>query len=59
MENAPSWFDPNVPDDRLIANVLEVEALEPTASVILVTGDINLLNKAEVAQITDVDLDVG
>lgn len=52
MENSLSWLDPNVPDDRLIAGILEVQATYPKSQVILVTGDINLLNKAEAARIS-------
>ncbi len=57
MEAAPSWLDASVPDDRLIANVLDLQAADPSSSVILVTGDINLLNKADAAAITAIDFD--
>jgi hypothetical protein len=45
------WLDLTSGDDRIVASVLEVQASEPAASVTLVTGDINLQNKAEAARI--------
>jgi predicted ribonuclease YlaK len=47
MQNAPSWLDPKVKDDRILASVLEVQSNHINSEVILVTGDINLLNKAD------------
>lgn len=55
MKSTLSWLDPEVGDDRLIANVLEIEAISPSAEVVLVTGDINLQNKADVAMIKTFD----
>ncbi len=55
MESTLSWLDSGVGDDRLIASILEIEAISPSAEVILVTGDINLQNKADVAMINTVD----
>jgi rRNA-processing protein FCF1 len=43
------WLDPQNNDDRLIAGVLELQRLAPSAAVVLVTGDINLQNKATAA----------
>jgi len=51
MKKALSWLDPEVDDDRIIASILEVQAGSPSDQVILVTGDINLLNKADAARI--------
>lgn len=51
-----SWLDFDNKDDRIIASVLEVQASNPTARVILVTGDINLANKADVAKIETAEL---
>lgn len=51
MQDALSWLDPEVQDDRVIASVLEIQAFNPNAHIILVTGDINLLNKADAARI--------
>ena len=51
MANAPSWLDGESKDDRIIASVLSIVAILPGARVILVTGDVNLLNKADAAWI--------
>ena len=51
MDNTLSWLDKDNHDDRIIASVLKVQSRYPNAQVILVTGDINLLNKADVARI--------
>ena len=45
------WLDPSNRDDRIIASTLGVQMLAPSAQVILVTGDINLQNKAEAAKL--------
>ena len=58
MAASLSWLDAAVADDRLIAGVLEIQASSPEARVILVTGDINLLNKAEAARIATGEFDV-
>lgn len=49
MAELPKWLDPYSNDDRLIGSCLELQFQNPTANVILVTGDINLQNKAEMA----------
>lgn len=46
-----SWLDPSNKDDRIIASTLEVQRLNPAARVLLFTGDINLQNKAVLAEI--------
>ena len=46
---APHWLDRAVNDDRLIAACFEVQRANPGACVILLTADINLQNKAEMA----------
>lgn len=51
MEKSLSWLDSSVPDDRLIACLLETIAEFPSAHITLVTGDINLQNKADTAGI--------
>lgn len=53
----PSWLDKENSDDRVIASVLQVSAENPTAELLLVTGDINLQNKAEFASLEFKDLD--
>jgi len=49
MADLPSWLDPTNPDDRIIGSLLEIQCAEPRAVVMLVTDDINLQNKAEMA----------
>lgn len=56
MQSTLTWLDENNRDDRIIATVLEVQSTHPAARVVLVTGDINLLNKADVAQIENAEL---
>lgn len=51
-----SWLDSNNDDDRFIATALEVQRKNPNVIVILVTGDINLQNKAEAAHLPYFDL---
>lgn len=56
MGKTLSWLDENNRDDRIIASVLEVQSTYPNARVVLVTGDINLSNKADVARIETAEL---
>ncbi len=56
MESTLSWLDKSNRDDRIIASVLEVQSNQPNARVVLVTGDINLSNKADVARIETAEL---
>ena len=56
MENTLSWLDKSSSDDRIIASVLEVQSNQPNARVVLVTGDISLSNKADVARIETAEL---
>lgn len=53
--NSLSWLDPSNSDDRIIASVLSLQVEFPSARVVLVSGDINLLNKADVALIETAD----
>ena len=46
-----SWLDPANNDDRIIASSLEIQREYQNAVVILVTSDINLQNKAEMANL--------
>lgn len=46
-----SWLDKENNDDRIIATVLEYQRENPSHKTFLVTGDINLQNKAELAQV--------
>ena len=56
MQHTLSWLDEHNRDDRIIATVLEVQSAYPAARVVLVTGDVNLLNKADVAKIKNAEL---
>ncbi len=51
----PDWLNPQVPDDRVLAGALEVQAEHPSSVVILVASDINLQNKAEVVGLPAVE----
>jgi hypothetical protein len=51
MKRTLSWLDPTVQDDRIIASVIALQAKQPSSRVILVTGDINLQNKADAAMV--------
>jgi rRNA-processing protein FCF1 len=50
-----SWLDSGNNDDKVVASILELQRQEPSAVVILSTGDINLQNKAEMAHIPFVE----
>ena len=56
MKNTLSWLDKDIADDRLIASVLEVQIAHPNSRVVLVTGDINLMNKAAWASIESAEI---
>jgi hypothetical protein len=49
VKEALPWLDPNVPDDRILASTVEAMRMHPRSTVALVTGDINLQNKATFA----------
>jgi hypothetical protein len=49
MADLPSWLDRNNQDDRIIGSVLEIQSARPSTVVVLVTDDMNLQNKAEMA----------
>jgi hypothetical protein len=53
----PSWLDKENYDDRIVASILQLSSECPNAEVFLVTGDINLQNKAEFASIDYMDKD--
>lgn len=57
MKDSLPWLDDLVQDDRIIASVLELQARKPNATVVLVTGDINLQNKSEVAAIHAIEFE--
>lgn len=49
MSSLPCWLDARNNDDRIIASVLELQCGQPSVTVVLVTDDLNLQNKAEMA----------
>lgn len=51
----PDWLNSQVPDDRVLAGALEVQAAHPSSAVILVASDLNLQNKAEVVGLPAVE----
>ena len=51
MEHTLTWLDEHNRDDQIIATVLEAQSAHPAARAILVSGDINLLNKADMVWI--------
>jgi len=55
FEFLPKWLDPSVPDDRILAGALELQAQHPAATVVLVASDMNIQNKAEVAGLPSVE----
>ena len=59
MQDTLTWLDKENRDDRNIASVLEVQSTYPNARVILITVDVNLANKADLARILTADLVKG
>lgn len=51
FQNTLSWLDKDNNDDRIIATAIEHQINNPADSVYIVTSDINLQNKAEMAKI--------
>ncbi|MEL7168020.1 MAG: PIN domain-containing protein [Bacteroidota bacterium] len=51
------WLDPSIPDDRMLASAIEVIRHFPRSAVLLVTGDINLQNKADFARMPLLDVE--
>lgn len=51
VSDALPWLDPSVPDDRILASCIEVMRAHSRSTVALVTGDINLQNKAAFASV--------
>lgn len=57
MAQSLSWLDPMNNDDRILASVLAVQINHPSSKVLLVTGDINLQNKADAAFVLTAEID--
>jgi len=51
FDGLPGRLDRSVPDDRILAAAFELQREHPTAAVVLVTGDINMQTKAELARL--------
>ena len=51
FEKTLNWLSPDNKDDRIIASALEIQLKNPSYIVILITSDINLQNKAEMAKL--------
>lgn len=51
FENALEWLHPENADDQIIASVLEIQKENLSNIVIITTSDINLQNKAEMANL--------
>ena len=51
VEDSLPWLNPTSQDDRMLASCLEAMRVHSRSAVILVTGDINLQNKAEFARV--------
>lgn len=49
--NSLPWLDPGNKDDRIIASAIEVMRANTTSPVAIVSGDINVQNKADFARI--------
>lgn len=45
----PSWLDPTVNDDRIIISALGLMLQHPHSAIAIVTDDMNMQNKAEIA----------
>ena len=56
MNKTLSWLVSDNKDDRIIGSVLDVQAANPTSRVVLITGDINLSNKADLARVETAEL---
>jgi rRNA-processing protein FCF1 len=52
FNNTLKWLHAEIPDDRIIASVLEIQKENPSSIIVLATSDINLQNKAEMANLS-------
>ena len=57
FERTLSWLVRENNDDRIIASALEIQRDNPSSAVCLVTSDINLQNKTEMARLSYIDID--
>jgi rRNA-processing protein FCF1 len=59
FDNTLKWLNVENTDDRIIASVLEIQKENPSSIIVLATSDINLQNKAEMANLPFVEPPVG
>jgi rRNA-processing protein FCF1 len=57
MSLAPNWLDASEADDGILAAALEIASRSPSSTVVLVTRDRGLQNKARAAGLPAVDVD--
>ncbi len=57
FDSTLSWLDRENNDDRIIASALEIQRDKPSSVVCLITSDINLQNKSEMARLSYLDID--
>nr|WP_319401798.1 PIN domain-containing protein [uncultured Carboxylicivirga sp.] len=57
FEKTLNWLDFKNNDDRIIANVLELQISNPNDNIVFITSDINLQNKAQLANLNSFDTD--
>lgn len=57
FENMPSWINKDNNDDKIIAGILDYQAKHLNSNCYLLSGDINMLNKAELSSINYFDND--
>ena len=55
FDNTLEWLNSENTDDRIIASVLEIQKENPSSIVVIATSDINLQNKAEMANLPFVE----
>lgn len=55
FSNTLNWLNNDNMDDRIIASALEIQKQRTSSLVIIVTGDINLQNKAQMANLEFID----
>lgn len=57
FDSTLTWLDRENNDDRIIASALAIQRDNPSSAVCIVTSDINLQNKAEMARLSHIDID--
>ena len=57
-QNMPKWLNKENNDDKILMSLLEIQTRYPWATIVLISRDINLLNKAEYMNILNMDMDL-